>query len=594
MSTGEISVMVAIYYVSQVLSCYSTGLRIEVHTFLNALSVFILVIAWIFIGEPYSGYLIAMGGGLGKAEYLGQTCIDALDAPPAKKRKACSCNLAARCTGAIVGYVLGGQLYCADSSYNLLLGVSIILSSLALAQELLLLKLINSPDKASEHGDSKRKMPVDTTRRRYPNHLMSKSDTANDDLRNARRRLSVMMPEALDFEHLGKQRISKGRDAPIKKKAPVTMDELQKVKVAYTIASSYFVYGTCYGVAQFAIPIRYAALSGAAVIVNTANTTALAAASALSASGDPSTAVTTAVATANCAIGNGICGVLNPATVSGVGEMISVILTLYLTKSSTSTGPTFTMKWGFALSVVMVLLSIQNGTVLIGLHIFAVVGLNMVWGGLSDVLLGYSDAINYKKTLSIAIAGQLTGAAIGGSVLGVLLYSWNATAPFVLSGVTMIAWNVYYADVVIQRLLSLNNAQLTLLARSVTSKSNTNQPHEFLSELQTKWLSSSVRTIFQNSPGRANIRRLLTDKKASAGNVSDTEIREASAVVVQQLWRSYKANQQLTIQIDSQQAIVKAKAKASPEKDHPRGRALSLITFEKRFKEMLASYQLEL
>ena len=66
------------------------------------------------------------------------------------------------------------------------------------------------------------------------------------------------------------------------------------------------------------------------------------------------------------------------------------------------------MKWGFALSVVMVLFSIQNGTVLIGLHIFAVVGLNMVWGGLSDVLLGYSDAINYKKTLSIAIAGQLT------------------------------------------------------------------------------------------------------------------------------------------------------------------------------------------
>jgi hypothetical protein len=142
MTTSEISTMVAMYYMCQVLSCYTTSLRVEVHLFLNAFSVVILVLAWVSINQTWSVYLIAIGAGLGKAEYLGQVLINAVDAPAAKKRKACSSNPAARCTGAIVGYVLGGQVYCSDPSYNLLLGVGIVLSSMTLAQELVLIRMI--------------------------------------------------------------------------------------------------------------------------------------------------------------------------------------------------------------------------------------------------------------------------------------------------------------------------------------------------------------------------------------------------------------------------------------------------------------------
>jgi hypothetical protein len=116
--------------------------------------------------------------------------------------------------------------------------------------------------------------------------------------------------------------------------------------------------------------------------------------------------------------------------VSGIAEAISVLLSLFFTNTGISTGPAFTLQWGFALGIAMNLFVINNKMLLICLHISAIVGLNMVWGGLADVLLGYADAVDYKKTLSFAIAGQLTGAAIGGSVIGVMLYAWEVRAGF--------------------------------------------------------------------------------------------------------------------------------------------------------------------
>jgi hypothetical protein len=77
--------------------------------------------------------------------------------------------------------------------------------------------------------------------------------TENKNLQTAKRRLSTILLEPrvddLAVEH--------GKESTTRKSAPPMRDQ-EKAKVAYTIALSYFVFGICYGVAQYAIPILYA------------------------------------------------------------------------------------------------------------------------------------------------------------------------------------------------------------------------------------------------------------------------------------------------------------------------------------------------
>jgi hypothetical protein len=195
--------------------------------------------------------------------------------------------------------VLGGQVYCSDPSYNLLLGVGIVLSSMTLAQELVLIRMITPKasdvsmpkkqlrDKLSlSNNDSKKgTKPERVLGTSLPSRQVFKLEaTENKNLQTAKRRLSTILLEPrvddLAVEH--------GKESTTRNAAPPMRDQ-EKAKVAYTIALSYFVFGICYGVAQYAIPILYASHGGAPPATNS---TALDITTALSSTADTAVAMT--------------------------------------------------------------------------------------------------------------------------------------------------------------------------------------------------------------------------------------------------------------------------------------------------------------
>jgi hypothetical protein len=146
-----------------------------------------------------------------------------------------------------------------------------------------------------------------------------------------------------------------------------------------------------------------------------------------------------------------------------------------------------------------------------------------------------------------------------------------------VSAAVLTTWNVYYASVVIQRLLSLNHAQFVLRADTIHGFSS-EQANAKTVDLQRKL---GVLSLLQSSFGRAKVRELGAKKRAG-GDYSDEELLDACARMVQHQWRNRQARRQfLTAKV-----VEKMKSGVS-------GRKASLITFEKRFKEMLERHEKE-
>jgi superfamily II DNA helicase RecQ len=144
-----------------------------------------------------------------------------------------------------------------------------------------------------------------------------------------------------------------------------------------------------------------------------------------------------------------------------------------------------------------------------------------------------------------------------------------------VSAAVLTTWNVYYTSVVIQRLLSLNHAQFMLLA---DTKLSPEQANVKAVDLQRKL---GVLSLLQSSFGRAKVRELGA-KKSAGGDYSDEELLDACARMVQHQWRSRQAHRQF----QAAEVVEKMKSGVS-------GRKASLITFEKRFKEMLERHEKE-
>jgi hypothetical protein len=151
------------------------------------------------------------------------------------------------------------------------------------------------------------------------------------------------------------------------------------------------------------------------------------------------------------------------------------------------------------------------------------------------------------------------------------------TAPFIASAAVLTTWNVYYASVIIQRLLTLNHAQFALLADTKPS------PEQATTTITTKTAATQlgVLSMLQSSFDRAKVRELGSKKRAS-GDYSDEELLHACVRMVQHRWRTRQTRRQF------QAAKVAEEMKSGgPE------RKASLITFEKRFQEMLERHEKE-